>query len=465
MWLYEPKHNYLVLYHEDDEAWAEWFGWFIEELGFTVRLETWAPDYESDLTLNWAIEEADRVLVLLSRNVSSGLQEAVDELTPDAFKHHIGKVTCIFISEVPNKDVPVLDWPALSLIGLTETQARQVLRPVVERKSLLPRLRNLLEDTDYTRLKRTSFPGVSEKKVTAKWDVFLAYAPQDFERVALPLANELGKRWGLRVALVGDGLNLSVDEGVRHSRCTVPIISPEFLGSDWPKDPLWSAFGRPSSESVDVLPILARVDQREAARYVPLSNWDLSLSTGQSTKYLAEAVATLVRGTFEASVLLGPDGRPLTSDSDSYKQIVSSVSSVSTELLQQLARNPRELYQLSSRLFEEVVAELLVRQGYEVTLTPSTRDGGKDIYAAQHNAFGRFLYIVECKRYAPDNHVGVGVLRQLYGVVESERVNAGIVATTSFFSKDAEQYQQTVPLRIKLLDYLGIQGWLNTASR
>jgi hypothetical protein len=464
MWLYEPKQNYMVLYHEHDESWAEWVGWYIEELGFTVRLEPWEPDYQSDLTLNWASEEADRIVILLSQKLASDLRKSVDELTPDAFKRQVGIVTCVFISDIQDNNVPAIDWPSLSLVGLTEAQARVVLRPVLDRNTLMPKLRSLLADTKYIRLRRASFPGATDKIGTTKWDVFLAYSPQDFEHIAMPLANELGKRHSLRVAMLGDGMDLSVEEGVTHSRCTVPIISPGFLGSDWPKERLWSTLQHSSSKTVDVLPIIAGMDQREVPLYVPTSKWDLSLSVGKGNRYLAEAVAALVRGTFETPTLLGPDGRPLTPNSDSYKRIVSSVSSVSTELLRQLARNPGELYQLSSRLFEEVVSELLNRQGYEVTLTPSTRDGGKDIYAAQHNAFGRFLYIVECKRYAPDNHVGVGVLRQLYGVVEAERVNAGIIATTSFFSSDAKEFQQTVPLRIKLRDYLGIQEWLKVTG-
>jgi restriction system protein len=167
---------------------------------------------------------------------------------------------------------------------------------------------------------------------------------------------------------------------------------------------------------------------------------------------------------FSKPGLLGPDGRPLKPGSGSYKHIVTDVTSVSDELLNKLAKDPELLYQLSPRLFEEVVAELLARLGYDVTLTPASRDGGKDIYVASRNELGSFLYIVECKRYAPDNPVGVGLVRQLYGVVQAEKATAGILATTSFFTKGAKEFQHQVAFQISLQDYLGVQKWLRSVQ-
>jgi restriction system protein len=96
-------------------------------------------------------------------------------------------------------------------------------------------------------------------------------------------------------------------------------------------------------------------------------------------------------------------------------------------------------------------------------LTPPSKDGGKDIYAARKDHLGAFLYIVECKRYAPKRPVGVGLVRQLHGVVQAEQATAGILATTSFFTRGAKEFQETVSFQISLKDYLGIKEWLHTA--
>lgn len=167
---------------------------------------------------------------------------------------------------------------------------------------------------------------------------------------------------------------------------------------------------------------------------------------------------------FSKPGLLGPDGRPLTAGSESYRHVVTDVTSVSDDLLKKLADDPGLLYQLSPRLFEEVVGELLTRLGYEVSLTPASRDGGKDIYVATRNELGSFLYIVECKKYAADNPVGVGLVRQLHGVVQAEQATAGILATTSFFTRGAKEFQRQVAFQISLQDYLGIQEWLRSSQ-
>ncbi|TDU69418.1 restriction system protein [Prosthecobacter fusiformis] len=162
---------------------------------------------------------------------------------------------------------------------------------------------------------------------------------------------------------------------------------------------------------------------------------------------------------FTASGIYDPSGLPLLAGA-SQTQIISDITTVSDEFLTKLHDSPNLWYDLSPRDFEVVVAEILYRLGYDITLTPASKDGGKDIYAAKKSDLGSFLYVVECKRYAPDNTIGVGLIRQLNGVVEAERATAGILATTSFFTKDAKEFQTTVANRMSLKDYLGLQDWL-----
>lgn len=164
---------------------------------------------------------------------------------------------------------------------------------------------------------------------------------------------------------------------------------------------------------------------------------------------------------FSYSGLVNVEGRPLVPGSSEERQIVIDVSLANEDLLRKVYAEPKLLYEITPRRFEEFIAEILDRLGYEVTLTPASNDGGKDIYAAKKDDLGSFLYVVECKRYAPDNHVGVGLIRQLNGVVQAERATAGILATTSFFTRGAKEEQARLSNQISLKDYLGIQEWLH----
>jgi restriction system protein len=163
---------------------------------------------------------------------------------------------------------------------------------------------------------------------------------------------------------------------------------------------------------------------------------------------------------WEAPGLVGPDGRPLRAGSSAERKLITDVRFVDDDLVEQLARAPEAVYDLPDRRFEELVAELLTRRGYEVTLTPATRDGGKDMYAAKKDDLGSFLYLVECKRYAPDRPVGVGVVRALHGVAQHERANAAIVMTTSFFTKPAQEFARELRSLMSLKDYFQLRDWL-----
>lgn len=154
--------------------------------------------------------------------------------------------------------------------------------------------------------------------------------------------------------------------------------------------------------------------------------------------------------------IVDPFGNPISD----INKIKIDVSDVNDELLKMLKNNPNYLYQLSSRKFEEVIAEILSRKGYDVTLTSATRDGGKDIYVAQKNDFGSFLFLVECKKYNPDQKIEVGIVRNLYGVVSAENATCGIIATTSYFTKDAQDFQKSVKFRMSLKDFNSIKQWL-----
>lgn len=163
---------------------------------------------------------------------------------------------------------------------------------------------------------------------------------------------------------------------------------------------------------------------------------------------------------FKRSGILGPDGKPLKRKDERYQKVISTIHIVNKEFLKRLSERPSLLYELSPRQFEELVAELLERRGYDVTLTPASRDGGVDIYAAEKKDLGQFLYLVQCKKFRPERRVGVGIIRELLGTLELKRATAGILVTTSFFTKDAYELQQTLRFRIGLQDYFGIQKWV-----
>lgn len=158
--------------------------------------------------------------------------------------------------------------------------------------------------------------------------------------------------------------------------------------------------------------------------------------------------------------LLGPDGAPLHDTDPRFKAHITRLVEVSEEVLRWLADDPRRARTLSPRDFERVVAELLSRQGYSVELTPATRDGGFDIRAASDSALGSFLYLVECKKYAEDRPVGVGIVRSLHGVVHATGATAGVLVTTSNFTRTAVEFRRTIEHQMTFRDFQDLAKWL-----
>lgn len=158
--------------------------------------------------------------------------------------------------------------------------------------------------------------------------------------------------------------------------------------------------------------------------------------------------------------ILQPDQEKRTNTEESP---VITLSPINDKVLRYLSENPDAFYQLSGNDFEIVMAEIYSNLGYEVKRTQTTRDGGKDLVIRKADMLGDFVYYVECKKFAPDNHVGIGIVRKLVGTVNTDRVNGGILATTSFFTRDACKFilDNKWNFQIKMHDYDMIQKLLS----
>lgn len=146
---------------------------------------------------------------------------------------------------------------------------------------------------------------------------------------------------------------------------------------------------------------------------------------------------------------------------DKEASIISSASDHWNHIIAALARDPESLYKFDPHKFEELVAELLAREGLEVEVTLPSKDGGRDILALEKTSTGSHLYLVECKRYASNRPITVDIIRALYGVVEEERATGGLLVTTSHFTSDAWKFREKISYRMTLSDYETLKKWLN----
>ncbi len=137
------------------------------------------------------------------------------------------------------------------------------------------------------------------------------------------------------------------------------------------------------------------------------------------------------------------------------------------EIIRYLTKHPDNIHSLAPDTFERIIADIMNSFGFEVELTQQTRDGGREIIAVGTDRFGiRTNYIVECKRYAPNNPVRVELVRSLYGVKQQNQADHAILATTSYFTPDAIKFSESPNVwNLHLKDFNEITEWIRTYDK
>jgi RNA polymerase sigma factor (sigma-70 family) len=134
---------------------------------------------------------------------------------------------------------------------------------------------------------------------------------------------------------------------------------------------------------------------------------------------------------------------------------------INAELIRYFAKHPHKVHDIDANKFEKLVAELMKDMGYDVHLTPPTRDGGRDIIAVLNvPSNDQIVTIVECKRHRVDRPVGIDIVRSfLYTLREQDKANAGWIVTTSNFSQDALNKQKEYKWLLSLKDNRNLAAW------
>lgn len=86
-----------------------------------------------------------------------------------------------------------------------------------------------------------------------------------------------------------------------------------------------------------------------------------------------------------------------------------------------------QLKSLEPTEFENVVAEYFEKEGFDVTQTKRTHDGGKDIILKRNKQ----IYYVECKKYS-DDKIGRELIQKLVGACHPYNAQPVFITTSDF---------------------------------
>ena len=130
------------------------------------------------------------------------------------------------------------------------------------------------------------------------------------------------------------------------------------------------------------------------------------------------------------------------------------------DALYEFARNPRQ--------FEEFLAASYDRAGWdEVTLTPRSNDGGRDVIAVKRG-FCTVRILDQAKAYSPNHLVTHDDVRAMLGVLQLDSNSSkAVITTTSDFQptiRSNPEIKRFLPYRLELKNGHDLLAWLDHAN-
>jgi len=338
-------------------------------------------------------------------------------------------------------------------------------------------------------LKKDRIVAISGKNATGKtslWRVFIgrheAEFRNKFEVVSL-------RRYHEEFSLIGNEIDLVIIEDLcfdftlgqedkiskfinNHPRKQFILVGafPDFLNKFNPQQHVHLSV-LPSSDSIQLLlhTLSKRIPEKDLIKITNLTKGNplllkLVAQYLNDNLYRLDEIFRLITENIEYKSFSNQKEKIITELTPEFVYVSNDIRIVNKSILDRIKYNPDAIHNLTPRQFEEMVAELMIKRGYEVDLTKSTRDGGKDLIIANHTDIGNFMYYVECKKYAPKNPVGVNLVRELVGTIFADKVTAGIMITSSYYSHDAVEFSKNFRHQISLIDFIKLKEWMRECS-
>ena len=139
-------------------------------------------------------------------------------------------------------------------------------------------------------------------------------------------------------------------------------------------------------------------------------------------------------------------------EADYNQSEVTHVLSLFTKtIIELINKNPRTLDELEWRDMERVLAELFYGLGFKTTLTPASKDGGKDIILECQSEGTKNTFIVEIKHWRSRQKVGEKSVKNFLKVITKEKRAGGLFLSTYGYTENAvESITEIERRRVKL---------------
>ena len=141
------------------------------------------------------------------------------------------------------------------------------------------------------------------------------------------------------------------------------------------------------------------------------------------------------------------------------------IYSPSVKLISDIQNEKLCLHDLDWKQFEDIVAELLSKDGFTVTPGKRTKDGGVDIFAEKHiDDIGKILTVWQAKKLLQKNKVGISTIRELADTRTQHKASKGIIVTNTGLTKGAIDRISTDTYLLDKVDGIDLVSWIQRIS-
>jgi restriction system protein len=146
-----------------------------------------------------------------------------------------------------------------------------------------------------------------------------------------------------------------------------------------------------------------------------------------------------------------------------YGSIIEIVGPAYSTIIKEIEKDNDFIFKFTKfpRKLEELIAGAYTYAGWdEVTLTPASHDGGKDIIATKNGVSIRVYD--QIKAFSKNRKVTVDDVRAIYGVmVHEQNVSKCIISTSSEFAPSVyDEFKNEIPFRLQLRNGKEMIKWL-----
>ena len=162
------------------------------------------------------------------------------------------------------------------------------------------------------------------------------------------------------------------------------------------------------------------------------------LSEGDSVAFEVEngskgPAATSVRRNGGGDEYIGEvESEPVNSVSTEFRIVINDFCK---RLAILISKDPEYLRHVEWRDLERVIAEAFSGMGFNVLLTPASKDGGKDIVISFPWNGRKQEYYIEIKHWVSGKKVGLGIVNEFVNIVTKSKIDGGLFLSSSGFKE------------------------------